>query len=170
MGKTIDLFKKIRNAKEIFHAKMDKIKNRNCMDLTEEEIKKRRQEYIEELYNKDLHDPYNCDGIIIHLEADILECEINWALQSITMNKTSGGDGIPVELFQNLKDDAVKVLTQYASKSAKLSSGNRTGKAQFHSNPKKGKAKECSNYCTIALISHASKVMLKTLQSGYNSI
>ena len=108
--------------------------------------------------------------MITHLEADILECEVKWVLGSITMNKATGGDGIPVELFQILKDDAVKVLTQYASKFAKLSSGYRTGKAQFHSNPKKGKAKECSNYCTISFISHASKVMLKILQSGFNSI
>ena len=103
--------------------------------------------------------------MITYLEPGILECEVKWALESFTTNKASGGDGIPVELFQILKDDAVKVLTQYASKFAKLSSGYRTGKAQFHSNPKKGKAKECSNYCTIALISHASKVMLKILQA-----
>ena len=101
IGKTRDLFKKIRDTKRTFHAKMGTIKDRNCMDLTEEEdIKKRWHKYMEELYKKDLHDPYNCDGIIIHLEADILECEIKWALQSITMNKTSGGDGIPAGLFQ----------------------------------------------------------------------
>ena len=111
MGKTIDLFKKIRDTKGSFHVKMNTIKNRNCMNLTEEEdIKKRWQEYTEELYKKHLHDPDNHDGVITHLEPDILECEIKWALGSITMNKASGGDGITVELFQILKDDAVKVL------------------------------------------------------------
>ena len=111
MGKTRDLFKKMRDTKGKFHAKMGSIKNRNGMDLTEaEDIKKRWQEYTEELYKKDLHDPDNHDGMITHLEPDILEWEVKWALRSITMNKTSGGDGIPVELFQLLKDDAVKVL------------------------------------------------------------
>ena len=111
MGKTRDLFKKIRDTKGTFHAKMGSIKDRNGMDLTEaEEIKKRWQEYTEELYKKDLHDPDNHDGVITDLEPDILECELNWVLGSITMNKASGGDGIPVELFQILKDDAVKVL------------------------------------------------------------
>ena len=103
------------------------------MDLTEaEDIKKRWQEYTEELCKKDLYDPDNHDGVITHLEPDILECEVKWALESITMNKASGGDGIPVELFQILKDNAVKVLhTQYASKFGKLCSGHRTGKGQF---------------------------------------
>ena len=111
MGKTRDLFKKIRDTKGIFHAKMGLINDRNRMDLTEaEDIKKRWQEYTEELYKKDLHDPDNDDGVIIHLEPDILECEVKWALESITTNKASGGDGIPVELYQILKDDAVKVL------------------------------------------------------------
>ena len=110
MGKTRDLFKKIRDTKGTFHAKMGLIKNRNCMDLTEaKDINKRWQEYTE-LYKKDLHNPDNHDGVITHLEPDILECEVKWALESITTNKTSGGDGIPVELFQILKDDAVKVL------------------------------------------------------------
>ena len=132
MGKNRDLFKKIRDTKGTFHAKMGSIKDRNGMDLTAaEDIKKRWQEYTEELYRKDLHDPDNHDGVIIHLEPDILECEIKWALESITTNKASGGDGIPVELFQILEDDAVKVLTQYASKFGKLSSGHRTGKGQF---------------------------------------
>ena len=109
--KTRDLFKKIRDTKGIFHVKMGSIKDRNGMDLTEaEDIKKRWQEYTEELNIKDLHDPDNHDGVITHLEPDILECEIKWALESITMNKASGGDGTPVELFQILKDDAVKVL------------------------------------------------------------
>jgi len=110
MGKTRDLFKKIRDTKGTFHAKMGSIKDRNCMDLTKaEDIKKRWQEYTE-LYKKDLHDPVNYDGVITHLEPDILECEVKWALESITTNKASGGDGIPVELFQILKDDAVKML------------------------------------------------------------
>ena len=111
---------------------MGSIKDRNDMDLTEaEDIKKRWQEYTEELYKKDLHDPVNHDSAITHLEPDILEWEVKWALGNITMNKASGGDGIPAELFQILKDDAVKVLHQYTSKFGKLSSGHRTGKGQF---------------------------------------
>ena len=110
MGKTRDLFKKTRDTKGIFHAKMGSIKDRNGRELTEPEDIKRWQEYTEELYKKDLHDPDNHDSIITHLEPDILECEVKWALGSITTNKASGGDGIPVELFQILKDDAVKVL------------------------------------------------------------
>ena len=111
LGKTRDLFKKIGDIKGMFHARIGTIKIRNCKDLTEaEDIKKRWQEYTEELYKKDLHDPDNHDGMITHLEPDILECEVKWVLGSITMNKASGGDGIPVELFQMLKDDAVKVL------------------------------------------------------------
>ena len=109
MGKTRDLFKKIKDTKGIFHAKMGSIKDRNGMDLTEaEDIKKSWQEYTEKLYKKNLHDPDNHDGVITHLEPDILECEVKWALESITTNKASGGDGIPVEIFQVLKDDAVK--------------------------------------------------------------
>ena len=111
---------------------MGLIKDRNDMDLTEaEDIKKRWQEYTEELYKKDLHDPDNHNGVITNLEPDILECEVQWALGSITMNKASGSDGILVELFQILKDDAGKCCTQYASKFGKLSSGHRTGKGQF---------------------------------------
>ena len=111
MGKTRDLFKKIRDNKGTLHAKMGTIKDRNCMDLTEaESIKKRWQEYTEELYKKDLHDPENHNGVISHLEPDIPEWEVKWALGSITTNKASGGDGIPVELLQILKEDAVKVL------------------------------------------------------------
>ena len=110
MGKTRDLFKKIRDIKGTVHAMIGSIKGRNDMDLTEaEDIKKRWQEYTEELYKKDLHDPDNHDGVITHLEPDILKCEVKWALESITTNKASGGDGIPVQLFQILKDDAVKV-------------------------------------------------------------
>ena len=111
MGKTRNLVKKIRDTKGTFHAKMGTIKDSKGMDLTEaEDIKKRCQEYTEKLYKKDLHDPDNHDGVITHLEPDILEWEVKWALGSITMNKARGGDGIPVELFQILKDDAVKVL------------------------------------------------------------
>ena len=111
MGKTRDLFKKIRDTKETFQAKMSIIKDRNCMDLKEaEDIKKRWQEYTEELYKKDLHVPDNQDSVIIHLEPDILECEVKWALESITTNKASGGDEITVELFKTLKDEVVKVL------------------------------------------------------------
>ena len=111
MGKTRDLFKKIRDTKGTFHAKMGSIKDRNGMDLTEaEDIQKRWQEYTEELYKKDLQDPDNHDCVNTHLEPDILECEVKWALGNITMTKASGGDGIPVELFQILKDNAMKVL------------------------------------------------------------
>ena len=111
MGKTRDLFKKIRDTKGTFHAKMGTVKDRNGMDLTEaEDIKKRQQEHTEELYKKNLYDPDNLDGVVTHLEPDILECEVKWALGSITMNKASGGNGIPVKLFQILKDDAVKML------------------------------------------------------------
>ena len=111
MGKTRNPVKEIRDTKIIFHGKMGAIKDRNAMDLTEtEDIKKRWQEYTEELYKKDLHDPDNHNGVIIHLQPDILECKVKWVLGSITMNKVNGGDGIPVELFQILKDDAVKVL------------------------------------------------------------
>ena len=130
--KTRDLFKKIRDTKGTFHAKMGSIKDRNGMDLTEaKDIKKRWQEYTEELYKKDLHDPDNHDGVITHLEPDILECEVKWALGSITTNKAGGGDGIPAELFQILKDDAVKVLHSICQQIWKISSGQRTGKGQF---------------------------------------
>ena len=132
MGKTKDLFKTIRDVKGTFHAQMGLIKDRNGMDLTEaEDIKKRWQEYTEELYKKDLHDQDNHDGVITDLEPDILECEVKWALESITVNKASRGDGIPVELFQILKDDAVKVLHSICQQFGKLSSGHRTGKGQF---------------------------------------
>ena len=110
MGKTRDLFKKIRDTKGKFHAKMGLIKDRNGMDLIGAEDIKKWQEYTQELYKKELHDPDHHDGVITHLEPDILECEVKWALERISMNKASGGDGIPVELFQILKDDAVKVL------------------------------------------------------------
>ena len=134
MGKTRDLFKKIRDTKGTFHAKMGSKKDRNGMDLTEaEDIKKRWQEYTGELYKKDRHDPDNHDGVITHLEPDILEYEVKWVLGSITTNKASGGDGIPAELFQILKDGAMKVLHSICQQ---LSSGHRTKKVSFHSNPK----------------------------------
>jgi len=124
------------------------------------------QEYTEELYKKDLHDPDNHDGVITHLEPDILECKVKWALGSITTNKASGGDGIPVELFQMLKDDAVKVLPSICQQLWKTQQWPQDWKRSvFIPIPKKENAKECSNYCTIALISHASKVMLKILQA-----
>ena len=123
------------------------------------------QEYTEELYKKDLSDPDNPDGVITHLEPDILECEVKRALGSITTNKASRGDGIPVELFQILKDDAVKVLHSICQEIGKFSSGHRTGKGIFIPIPEKGNAKGCSNYRTIALVSHACKVMLKILQA-----
>ena len=130
MGKTSDLFNKIRDTKGIFQAKMGTIKDRNSMDLTEaENIKKRWQEYTEELYKKD-HDPDKHDGVITHLEPDILECEVNWALGSLTTNKASGGDGSPVELFQTLKDDAVKVLPFICQQIWKTQQC-RSGKGQF---------------------------------------
>ena len=132
MRRTRDLFKKIRYTKGTFHAKICTIKNRNSMDLTEaEDSNKRWQEYTEELYKKELHNPDNHNGVITHLEPDILECELKWALESITTNKASGGDGIPVELFQILKDDAVKVRHSICQQIGKLSSGHRTGKGQF---------------------------------------
>ena len=133
MGKTRDLFKKIRDPKGIFHAKMGSIKDSNGRDLTEaEDIKKRWQEYTKELNKKDLHDQDNHDGVITDLEPDILDCEVKWALESITTNKASGGDGIPVELFQILKDDAVKVLHSICQQIwNKLCSGHRTRKGQF---------------------------------------
>ena len=165
MGKTRDLFKKIRDTKGTFHAKMGTIKDRNAVDLTEaEDIKKRWQEYTEELYKKDLHDPDNDTGVIIHLQWDILECKVKWALGSITRSKASGGDGIPVELFQILKDDAVKMLRSICQQIWKNQQWPQNWKRSvFIPIPKKGNAKECSNYCIVALISHASKVMLKIL-------
>ena len=135
------------------------------MDLTEEDIKKRWQEYTEELHKKDLHDPDNHDGMITHLEPDTLECEVKWALGSITTNKASGGDGIPVELLQILKDDAVKVLHSICQQIWKTQWPQDWKRSVFIPIPKKGNAKGCSNYGTIALISHASKVMLKILQA-----
>ena len=167
MRKTRDLFKKIRDTRGTFHANMGLIKDRNGMGLTEAEgIKKRWQESIEELYKKDLHDPDNHDSIFIYLEPDILESEVKWTLENITMNKASRSDGIRVELFQILKDDAMKVLHSICQQIWKTQQWPQDWKRSvFIPIPKKGNAKYFSSYCTIALISHASKVMLKILQA-----
>ena len=167
MAAPANLFKKIRDTKGTFHAKMGSIKDRNGMGLTKaEDIKKTWQEYTEELYKKELHNQENHDGVITDLEPDILECEVKWALGSITTNKASGGDGISVELFQILKDDAVKVLQSICQHIWKTQQWPQDCKRSvFIPIPKKVNAKECSNYRTIALISHASKVMLKILQT-----
>ena len=142
------------------------------MVLTEEEeIKKRWQEYTKEIYKKSFHDPYNHDGVVSHIEPDILQCEIKWVFESIAKNKTTGGDGIPVELFQILKDDAVKVLHSTCQQIWKTQQWPQYWKRSvFIPIPKKGDAKECSNYCKIALISHASKVMLKILQARFSNM
>jgi len=166
MGKTRDRFKKNSDTKGTFHDKVGTIKDKNSMDLTEAENNKKWQDYKEELYKKKkINDPDIHDGVITHPEPDILECEGKWALGSITMNKASGRNGILVELFQILKDDAVKVLHSICQQIWKFSSGHRTGKGQFSLQSQKGNVKECSNYHTIALISHASKVMFKILQA-----
>ena len=147
MGKTRDLFNKIRDTKGTFHAKMGSIKDRNGMDLTEADDIKRWQQYTEELYKKDLHDPDNHNGMITHLEPDMLECEVKWTLGSITMNKASGDDGIPVELFQILKDDAVKVLHSICQQIWKTQQWPQDWKTSvFTPVPKKGNPKECSNH------------------------
>ena len=157
MERTRDLFKKIRDTKGTFHAKMGSIKDRNSMDLTEaENIKKRWQEYTEELYGKDLHDPVNHDGVITHLEPDILRYVVKWALGSITMNEASRGDEIPAELFQILKDDAVKMLHLICQQVWKTWECPQYWKRSvFIPIPKKGNSKECSNYSTIALVTLA---------------
>ena len=136
MGKTREIFKKIRDTKGTFHAKMGTIKDRNGMDLKgAEDIKKRWQEYTEELYKKDLHDPDIHNGVITHLKPDTLECEVKWALGSITRNKASRGDGIPVELFQILKDDAVKLLHSLCQQIWKTAMATGLEKVSFYSNP-----------------------------------
>ena len=167
MGKTRDFFKKIGVIKATFHAKMGTIKDRNGMDQTEaEDTKKRWQDYMEELYKKDLHDPDHHDGVITQLESNILECKVKWALGRITMNKAGGGDGIAVELFQILKYDAVKVLHSICQQIWKMQQRPEDWKRSvFIPILKKGSAKECSDYRTIALISHTSKEMLKILQA-----
>ena len=165
MGKSRDLFKKIRDTKGTFHAKVGSIKDRNGMDLTEaENIKKRWQEHTEELYKKDLHDPNTHNGVITHLEPDILECEVKWALGSTAFNKASVYDRILVELFKTLKDDAIKVLHSKCQQIQKMQQWPQDWKRSILiSIPKKGNTKEYANHWTIALISHASRVMLKIL-------
>ena len=150
MGKTRDLFKKIRDTKWTFHTKMGSIKDRNGMALTEaEDVKKTWQEYTEELYKEDLHDADNHDGVITNLESDIVECEVKWALWSIIMNKANGGDGISAEIFQILKDYAVKVLHSISQKVWKTQQWLQDWKRSvFIPVPKKGDAKECSHNCT----------------------
>ena len=166
MRKAQDLFQKTRDTKGTFHAKMHTIKDRNIMDLKEAEDIKRWQEYTEELYKKDLHDQDNHDSMITHLEPDILECNVKWALESIPMNKASGGDEIPVELFQFLKEDVVKVLHSICQQIWKTQHWPQDWKRSvFIPVPKKGSVKECSNSHTIALISHTRKVTLKILQA-----
>ena len=160
MGKTRDLFKKIRETNEAFHSKIGTINDRNGMDLTEAADIKRWQEYTKELYKKDVHDPDNHNGVITHLEPDSLECEVKQALGSITMNKASGDDGIPVEVFQILTDDVVKVLHSIYQQIQETQQWPQDWKMSvFFQILKEGNAKECSNYHTIALISHTSKVM-----------
>ena len=169
MGKTRNLFKTIRDTKGTFCAKMGPIKDRNGMDLTEvEDIKKRWQECTEELYKKDLNDPENHNGVITYLEPDILKYEVKWALGSITTDEGSGGHGIPVELFQVLKDDAVKVLHLICQQIWKTQQWPQDCKRSvFIPIPKKCNASKCSTYCKIALISYASKVTLKILQARF---
>jgi len=166
MGKIRDLFKKIRDTKGMFLAKMGTIKDRNGMDLTEaEDIKKRWQEYTEELYKKDLHDPDNNDSVIAHLEPVIQECEVKWALQCNTTNKAGGGDGIPVELFQILKNDTMKVVHSICQQVWKTQQWYRTGKGQF-SFQSQSKAMPKNGQTTAQLhSSHARKVVLKILQA-----
>ena len=167
MGKTRDLFKKIRDTKGTFHENMGTIKDRNDKNLTEaEDIKKRWQEYMKQLYKRDLDDPDNHGSVVAHLEPDILNCEVKWVLGSITTNKISGDDGIPAELFQILKNNAMKEPANWLKMPANWeNSAVATGlkKIIFIPISKNGNAKEYSKYHTIALISHTSKVMLKIL-------
>ena len=151
MGKTRDLFKKIGDFKGTFRVRMGVLKDRNCQDITEaEEIKKSGKEYTEELYKKGLNDTDNHDGVVTHLELDILECEVKWALESITMNKASEDDRSPAELFQILKDDAVKVLHSICQQIWKTQQWLQDWKRSvFIPIPKKGNAKECSNYSNV---------------------
>ena len=166
MRKTRDLFKKIRDTKGTFHAKMGTIKDRNHMDLTEAEDIKKKARIHRRTGQKYLHDQDNHNGVITHIEPDILKCKAKWALGSITTNKASGGDGIPVELFQILKDDTMKVLHSVCQRIWKTQQWPQDWKRSILIPiPKKGNAKGCSNYHTIALISHAGKVMLKILQA-----
>ena len=165
MGKTRDLFKKIRDIKGKFHAKMGTIKDRNSMDLKEaEDIKKRQEEYTKELNKKDLNNPDNHAGVITHQETNILEYEVKWGLENITTNKATEGDGIPAELFQILKDDAVKVVHSIWQQLWKTQQQPQDWKRSvFIPIPKKGNNEEHSSYHVIVLISHSSKEVLKIL-------
>ena len=166
MGKTRDLFKKISDSKGTFHAKMDIIKDRDGMNLTGEDTKKRWQEYTEKLYKKDLNDPDNHNGVITLVEPHILEYEVKWTLGNIYINKPSGDDGIPAELFQILKDDAMKVVHSICQQMWKTQQWPQDWKwSVFIPIPKKGNAKECSNYYTIALISQKCS---KFSKRGFN--
>ena len=160
------------DTKGAFHANMGTIKDRNDIDLTEaEDIKKRWQEYMKQLYKRDLDDPDNHGGVVAHLEPDILNCEVKWVLGSITTNKASGGEGIPVELIQILKDDVVKVLHSICQQIWKIQQWPQDWKRSvFISIPKKGNAKEYSNYHIIALISHTSKIILKIIERELKSL
>ena len=171
MGKTRDLFKKIRDIKGIFHAKVGSIKIRNGMDLTEAEyIKRRWHKYTKELYKKYLHNPDNHDSVITYLASDILGYEVEWVLGSITTSKASGGDGIPVELFQILKDNAVKVLHSICQQIWKTQQWPQDWeRSVFILIPKKGNAKECSNYSTVAFISQLIKKFSKFSKPDFNS-
>ena len=161
MGKTKDLFKKIRDTKGTFHAKMGSIKDRNGMDLTEAvDIKKRWQEYTKELYKKDLHNPDNHNSVFTHLVPDNLECEVKWVLGNITTNKASGGDGMPVELFQILKDNAVKVLHSICQQIWKTQQWPQDWKRCFHSNPKERQCERMLKLLHNTFISHVKKVDL----------
>ena len=166
MGKTRDSFKKIRDTKGTFYTKMDKMKDRNGIDLTEAEERRGGKNTQKNYTKKDLHDQDNHDGVITHQEPDILQCKVKWALGSITKNKGSGGDGIPVELFQILEDDAVKVMHSICQQIWKTQQWPQDWKRSvFILIPKKGNVKKCSNYQTVVLISHTGKVMLKILQA-----
>ena len=174
MGKTRAVFKKIGDIKKTFHARMGMIKDRNNKDLIEvEEIKKRWQEYTEELYQKDLNDPDNLNGVITHLEPDILECDVKGALGSITLNKARGSDGIPAELFQVLKDDAISnPISAELNMPANLENSEWPQDwkmSVFTPIPKKGNVKECLSYHTIALISILAKLCSKFSKPGFNS-
>ena len=169
MGKTRDLFRKIRYTKGTFHPKMGSIKDRNGMDLTD--IKKRWQGYTEELYKKDLHDPDNHDGVITHLEPDILECEVKWALERITTNKASGGDGIPVELFQILKDDAVKVLHSICQQNWKTQQWPQDWKRSvFIPIPKKEMPKNVQTTVQLHYFHMLVRLYSKSFKLGFSSM
>ena len=170
-GKTRDVFKKIKDIKGIFHAKMGTIKGRNGMDLTEAEDIERWQEYTEELYKKDVNDPDNHECVITHLEPDILHCKVKRASGSITMNKASGGDGIPVEVFQILKNDAVKVLYSICQQIWKTQQWPQDWKRSvFIPIPKKGNAKNVQTTTQLYSFSHASKAMLKFSKPGFSNM